>query len=147
MPAIGSLKKPKLAVATVELDGETVEVSFDRNAVTFGWAADALHAFQSKDARAIATTLSQVIHSWDITEEDGTPYPPVAANVESLPAELLGLIMDSIEVASTPSRAEGNDSSGPTSTEPGISTEPAATSQNGTATSPSPKPSVVPSLT
>lgn len=137
MPEVSRLRQPKLVTAEVDVEGELVTITFDKNAVTLNWAAEAKRAHVESDAKAIAATLAAVIHEWDITA-DGEPFPPTPDNLADLPAEVLGRLTDSIETASAPSRAEGNASSAPSSIPPSGFTEPPQTPQNGVATSPLP---------
>lgn len=143
---VSDLTRPKLAHAVVDVDGEIVNVTFDRNKVTLAWAKEAQRAESEGDADAIAQSLSDLIHGWDLTNDDGSPHPPTAANLAALPVELLKLVGDEIQNASVPSRAEGNGSSVPPSTPPLDSEALAQTAQNGAVTSPSPTGSAAPSL-
>jgi hypothetical protein len=147
MPSVSSIKRADVVAATVPFGDETVTVQFDRAKVTLNWAGRLEQARMASDSDQIAACFAEVIHTWDLVNDDGTPYPPTGPNIATLPSEAVNKIVNSIQEASAPGEAEGNASSVPSSTPPLVSVPPPQTPQNGQPTSPSPAPSASPSLT
>jgi hypothetical protein len=147
MPAVSHLKRPKLIQASVEVEGETVSVTFDRNRVTLAWAAEVKKAREAWDPDALARTSADVIADWDITNDDGTPFPPTPENLASLPTTVMGRLSDAIAEAATPSESEGKDSSQPPETLSSTSSPLQRTHPNGEVISTSPSVSASPSPT
>lgn len=150
MPTLSQVHRPKPTEASFDLgDGFTLEFVFDRNAVTPAWIAETdRQAKDNNDVFALAAGLAAVIESWNITEEDGVTYVPVTREaIGALSFGVVGGLVDAVITASSPSRAEGNASSGLSSTEPLASEAQNGTSPGGPATSPSPAPLASPSLT
>ena len=140
MPALGSLTSPKIVTVTFTYDDETVTISYDRNKMTTNLLS---RVQESNDPAVIADVFAAVIHEWDVTEDDGSPFPPSAENLGKLPLAALKLLSEAI--GNSPPSEEGKDSSGPSSTQPGTFAEQARISQNGPGISSSPAPSVFPS--
>jgi hypothetical protein len=150
MPATPSqLRRPIIIDHTVDFgDDVTVTFRYDRNKITDAWMREWNELERSQEGHSMNEMLVDLLHGWDVVNEDGTPYP---LTVESL-AYLFNLpdkmrLIGELVTASAPSDAEGKDLSAPTSTAPLVSTEPPPTLQNGTLTSPSPAPSASPSPT
>lgn len=78
---LSKLTKTRPATATIDVLGDPVTVTYDRAAIN------------GRDNRgAVRATLTRVLISWDVTNDDGTPYqPPESAN-GSAPAEWLKLL-------------------------------------------------------
>jgi hypothetical protein len=135
MPEISNLTRQKPTPFTVDLgDGDSVEGTFDRNMVTPAWVT------RGREQQFLSEALAEVILSWDVTQ-DGAPFTISAENMAVFSFAAQARLLEIIVEAAVPSRAEGNDSSAPTSTPPSTFTGPAPTSQNGMVTSPSPTPS------
>lgn len=147
MPEIRHLTRPKPTVALIDLgDGDTVNVTFDRNKITPLWMEEAEKRDREKDTQSLPKSLADVILSWDVTNE-GAAYPPLAENIAAFSYPVQAELLTSILAAAVPSRAEGNVSSGPSSIPPSGSEVPLMTPQNGAVTSPSLVPSASPSPT
>jgi hypothetical protein len=136
---IKHLKRQKPTNAVLDLgDGDTVNLVFDREAVTPRWLSDTQRlALEESNALALATAFADVILSWDITD-NGAEFPPTADNIAVLSFGALWGLMERIAAASLPSSAEGNASFVQPVTAPTASTPPSPTSPNGSQTSPSP---------
>jgi hypothetical protein len=145
---VSDLTRPKPTEATIDLgDGDTIVLTFDRNRVTPAWITLAARRDDEKDTLSLPKALADVIMSWDVTDDNGAPFPPTPDNlaVFSYPAQrdLLTRIMQQ----AVPGEAEGKALSVPTSTVPSASTQPPPTSPNGQVTSQLPEPSASPSPT
>lgn len=145
---VSDLTRERPTDVTIDLgDGDTVALTFDRNAVTPAWVATTEQRVKDSDTLSLPRSLADVILSWDVYQETEGDFPPTPENVAvfSFPAQssLFQQIMD----AAVPSRAEGNDSSAPISTPPLASAEPAPTPPNGVVPSPSAELSASPSPT
>lgn len=142
MPAISSRTRPKPVRATIDFgDDAPITVVFDRNRVTPRWLDQARQKAEANDALATSTMLAEVILEWDVTEEDGTAYPPTAENLSVFPISDQSHLLQRVVAESVPSDAEGKSSSVQPSTPSSVSEDPPATYPNGLVTSPSPVPS------
>ena len=141
MPATPSqFRRPVLRSHTVDF-GDGVEVAFryDRNKITDAWYAEWQRLEGEQDANALNKALADLIESWDVVNDDGSPVPPTAENISylfNLPDK--GYVIAELMKASVPSRAEGN-GSGSTSSIPVMD----STSSPGNHR-PSPQPSLSP---
>lgn len=145
---VSDLTRQKPVSATIDLgDGDTIEVSFDRNRVTPAWVTLAQQRDEAQDTLSLPKALEDVILSWDVTNDDGTAFPPSAANIAVLSYPAQSELLTRIMQAAVPSSAEGNASPVLSSTAPSDSEELRPTPQNGLVTSPSPVPSASPSAT
>lgn len=144
MPAISSLTRPLIIRATTDIRGEQVTVEFDRSKVTFGWIKRMREALVESDVVAMAGEFAAAIHGWDITNEDGTPFPPTVENFERLPEDVLGLIFASMRDAAVPGEAEGKASPATTAAASEDSRATGTVSPNGPPTLPSPTVSASP---
>jgi hypothetical protein len=139
--------------------GDGVEVTFwyDRNKITDAWMQDWQTHEQQQAAPALNEMLADLIERWDIVETEDGPEIPVSVKTIG---ELFGLpdkiyLMTELYTAGTPSRAEGEVSSGLSLDSPQAESadstqqqlERPQTPQNGAEPSPSPAPSVSPSPT
>ncbi len=150
MPATPSqLRRQILVDRTIDFgDGVTVTFRFDRNKMTDAFVKQWTQFETDKNTEAINSVLEGLIVSWDVVNDDGTPYPPTAENIGFLFTLVdKGRIVSDLLEASVPSRAEGNASSEPSSIPPSVFTEPQLTSPNGPAPSPSLQPSASQSTT
>ena len=137
---VSEITRQKPVEAVIDLgDGDTITLQFDRNMVTPAWVEEG-----RKDA-FLSRALAEVILSWDVVNDDGSPYEPTAENLAVFSFDAQSRLLEHIVEAAVPSRAEGNASSAPTSTPPTGSTPLPATPQNGMVTSPSPVLSASPS--
>lgn len=142
MPSIGQITRQVIREAHVDLgEGDVVVVKFDRNKITPAWIQESEQREKS-DSQSLPKGLAEVILDWDVTDNDGSPYPPTAENLARLSYPVQAEILGAMVKAAVPSRAEGNDSSEPASTPSTDSSGLAETSPNGQETLPSPAPSV-----
>lgn len=147
MPEIGSITRQKPIELTVKLDEEdSVNLRFDRNKITPAWIERSQGREEEQDVLALPRMLAEVLISWDVSE-DGKEFAPTAENLARLPYVVQAQILELIIPASMPSRAEGEASSGLSSSPASASTETSVTSPNGPLTSESPVPSASPSPT
>lgn len=145
---VSDLTRQKPVSTTVDLgDGDTVTLTFDRNRVTPAWVQLAQKRDEDQDALSLPKALADVLLGWDVTDDDGAVFPPVADNIAvlSYPAQrdLLARIME----AAVPSDAEGKASPATSPAVSATSTVTETASLNGPATSPLPVPSASPSQT
>lgn len=140
MPSLDTLTRPWVVEATLDVQDEQVVFSYDRNMLTTRLLADAQ---ASDDVLLLARLLAEILVGWDVTDNDGDPYPPTIENLAALPLDLLRQLL--LEISAVPTRAEGNASSGRSSTPPSASTPPPPTSPNGPAASSSLESSMFPS--
>ena len=133
-------QRPARPITTaIELRGQhAFTVTFDASRITRRWARDA-----DAEAGTLYGKLCEVLIEWDLTNDDGTPYPLTADALFDLDLELADDtdILRQIIEAAVPGAAEGNASRTSTSTPSTDSTVQPAAPQNGTPTLPSPTPS------
>lgn len=136
---VSDLTRQKPVSCTIELgDGDAIAVTFDRNRVTPAWVTLAQKRDEEQDTLALPKALTDVILTWDVTNDDGTPFDPSAENIAVLSYPAQSDLLKRIMEAAVPARAEGNASPVLSSTQQSNSTEQQQTHQNGQATSPSP---------
>ena len=149
MATPAQLRRPVIVNHDVDFgDGVTVKFVYDRNKITDAWMAQWERLESEQAAPQMNAMLDDLITSWDITNEDGTPYkkdPDSIGYLFALPDK--GRIFEELVKAAIPSRAEGNDLSERSSMPQPVSTPPAPTPPNGPAPSVSPEPSTARSLT
>lgn len=147
MPAISNRPR-RVVAATIDLgEGFVVNVRFDAAALTPAWMRDATRTGNESDALQMAAAVADVVVEWDVTNDDGTAYPPTVDNLAVFSFAELGAFVEKMIEASTPSRAEGNVSASTSATPELDSTSSLVNPQNGQALSPSPAPSASQSLT
>jgi hypothetical protein len=138
VPALSSLTRPNIVQATIGQGDDIVTVEFDRNKVTLNWLATLSRGMATQEATVVAESLAGVIHNWDLTNDDGSPFPPTAVNIGDLPTSVLAELSFAVHKASAPGEAEGKVSPEPSPSESSVSTGPPVTSPNGQVTSESP---------
>jgi hypothetical protein len=143
MPEIRSLTRQVPVEAVIDLGGDSVRVTFDRNGITPYLLSQMQKQLESGDVLAVASMLEQVIMAWDVTDE-GEPFPPIANNIAKLSVSALASLSRRIGDEAVPSDAEGNASSDTSSTQVPSSMPPQVSLQNGPEPSPSPTPSAAP---
>jgi hypothetical protein len=116
-------------------EGETIALTFDRNRITPDWIERGSRRY------TMAPALAEAMLSWDLVNDDGSPYELSEANLSVLSYAVQTELLAQVIENAVPSRAEGNVSSASTSTAPSASTPPPASVPNGTVTLPSPTPS------
>ena len=86
MPATPSqLRRPILVDRTVDFgDGVTVTFRIDRNKITDAWFRQWQNLEADMNVAAVNDMLADLIHSWDVVNDDGTPYPVSSANISDL---------------------------------------------------------------
>lgn len=137
MPALGQITKPKPVSTPIDFgDGVIVQLIYDRNRVTSAWLDRARGRDVAHDTLSIAKALAEVILEWDVTTDDGQPYPPTVENLAVFSIPDLSQILAEVVKFAQPSSAEGNASSAPSSTPPSGSISQAETPPNGQAASP-----------
>ncbi len=145
---VSELTRAKPVDATIDLgDGDVINLSFDRNKVTPAWVALAQKRDEEQDTLSLPKALEDVIVSWDVTNDDGSPFPPTAVNVAVLSYPAQSDLLRRIMEQAVPSRVEGNASPVPSSIPLSDSTVPQPISPNGPVTLPSPELSASPSPT
>lgn len=110
MPATPSqLRRPIVVDHTIDFgDGATVLFRFDRNKITDAWLQEWSRLEEDRNVSAINEVLADLIVSWDVQNEDGTPYPLTAEAIGflfNLPDK--SRIVQELMRASVPGEAEG----------------------------------------
>lgn len=137
---VSDLTRSKPVEVVVDLgDGDTVTLVFDRNRITPAWVAS-MQAHSESDALALSGGLAETILSWDVTEDDGQPFPPSRENLGRLSYGTQKQLTVRLMGAAIPSDAEGKDLSAQPPMQSSDSADPQPTSPNGQATSPLPVP-------
>jgi hypothetical protein len=148
VPALSNLTRPKLVEKLIHIgDGDQVSITFDRNRITPAWVASAQTSESESDPFTVPKALAQVIHAWDVTDDDGHPIAPDADTLGLFSVPAQGALLDQILSAAFPSSEEGNGSSNTSSTAVTDSTSLPVSPPNGPATLPSPTLSASPSPT
>lgn len=146
MPEIRQLTRQVPVEAVIPLGEDSVRVTFDRNGITPYLLSEMQKRLEDGDVMAVASMLSQVIMSWDVTE-DGAPFESSPENIGKLSVSALASLSRRIGDEAVPSSEEGNASSDTSSTPVPSSTEQPASPQNGPEPLPSPELSTSPSQT
>lgn len=148
MPTRSQARVPIPTELSLDLgNGSSLNVVFDRNAVTTDWARLLELAASQGDVMAAADGLAAVILSWDLVEDDGTPIAPTALELALLSMTTLDRLGDQLVEMASPGAAEGNASS---TSSPAITAAVGSSGQdsqsfpNGSASSPSPTVSASP---
>jgi hypothetical protein len=140
MPARNSIKRSDPVRCQVEFGGETVQVVFDRNAMTQRWVKQMQETPASVDVEIASRSLADILLEWDIVEEDGTPTPITVPVLADLPLAFIFALDEAIGEAGVPGSEEGNASKTISSTPSSASTGKQESPLNG------PQPSVTPAL-
>jgi hypothetical protein len=142
------LTRPKPRQVAIDLgEGDTINVVFDTNKITPAWMRDAQERDNEQDSLSLPKALSDVIISWDVTEDDGSSFAPSAENIAVLSYPAQSELLTRILTTAVPTRAEGEVSSELSSSPAATSSEPVPALQNGPQPSPLPAPSASPSPT
>lgn len=91
-------------VATIEYEGETMDVGFNPNAVTLTLLDDIA---ATDTLEGVAVQLQGVIIWWDLLGEDGKRLPPNLETMRNLPVNFLLKVMDDITTATKVDEGEG----------------------------------------
>lgn len=153
MPATPSQLRRRTTVhRTVEFvsDEGSAEVTFsyDRNKITDSWLTEWTELERGREGHAMNEVLLDLLISWDIQEEDGSPVPITIENLSALfniPDKVM-LIGELISGAQ-PTRAEGEVSSAGSGTPSTGSASKQGNHLDGQLTSPLPPPLASPSPT
>lgn len=152
MPEIRQLTRQVPVEAVIDLGGDSVRVTFDRNGITPFLLSEMQRRLQGTkdekgndnndgDVLAVARMLSHVILSWDVSEE-GQPFPPTPENIGKLSVSALAALSRRIGDEAVPSSEEGNASATTSSSRSNVSSSTPESRPNGQEPSPSMTPSV-----
>jgi hypothetical protein len=119
----------------INFEGEVLNITYRPNIYTLGFARELGEALESKDFDLQAETFARLIASWDLYLNETEVVPLTAAGIQQVPIQVLSAIDGAIAEAVRPSEDEKKGSSEPTSTPSSDSSEPPATSPNGSETS------------
>lgn len=128
MPRLGEIVADRATVA-VPFGDSALRVTYRPKVVTPAFQRAALVSQRTQDVdTALCRPLAQLIASWDLTDDDGTPIEPTAEAFMLLPATLLLTVLDAIttDMAPNPSRGGASASGSPV-------TASSASAPNGTA--------------
>ena len=145
MASLSSIKRPDLVTVTLKFSGETVNVTFDRNAMTQRWVKAAQEGRTAADVEWFSRSLAELLTGWDIVDDQGAPVPITPEVLSDLPLPFLGALDEAIGEAGTLSSEEGNASSPSAPSPSSGSTRELTASPNGSETSTSQNASAVPS--
>lgn len=125
-------------------DGLVITLAIDKNRATSAWGTALAEAEGDIEA---ANCLAEIIVGWDVEGDDGTPMPVTGVAIfENFDQEDLVRLVEEMNGALQPPRAEKNASSQPSNEKPSIpASEPPLTSPNGSETSESQSVSASPS--
>ena len=146
MPSRSHLTRPRPRQVIVHLgDGDDLTILYDSNRMNPAWLERAGERDAEQDPRSLSAGLSEIILEWDLTEDDGSAFPPTTDNIALLSFPIQRELLTQMMLAAGENvRAEG-ESSATTSSTPSTAwaetPAPRAIPQNGQATSPSPTPS------
>jgi hypothetical protein len=148
VPSRSHLTRPKPRNAQVDLgDGDVLNITFDANKITPAWLREAKVRDDEQDSYSLPKALADVLLGWDVTEDDGSAFPPIAENIGQFSYPVQSELLTSILTAAVPASEEGNVSSAPSLNPLSASMEIQPSSAPNGATSPSPTPSASPSPT
>ncbi len=147
MPTLSN-RPQKIVGAAVELGPDyIVNVRFNASALTPAWVRDTQRRADDSDPLSMAKAVADILVEWDVTNDDGSPYPPTADNLAVFSFVELGAFVERMIEAATPASAEGNASGNISATPAQDFTSLPATPQNGHTPSVSQSPSESVSLT
>jgi hypothetical protein len=129
------VRREKRVQVPVEFeDGLVINLVIDKNRATSAWA-NALG--ESEGAVEAADHLADIIIGWDVEGENGIALPISGqAIADNFDVDDLARLTEEMTMNLTPSRAEKNSSSQPSSERPSVqASEPPSTFQNGSETS------------
>lgn len=148
MPVSRTGRKAKERAIRIDVGGgEDLNILFNSRRMTPGWLARMTERESAGDVLAFSRGMVEVIISWDMVEEDGSPTPlTVEYLADSFDLEEMGELMKKLVEAATPSSEEGNVSSDTSAMDSTDSVSSPEIPQNGPQPSLSPKPSESPQL-
>jgi hypothetical protein len=112
VPSRSHLTRPKPRNATVDLgDGDTINITFDANKKTQHWMREAQTRDEAQDSLSLPKALASVLIGWDVTEDDGSAFPPTPENIAVLSYPAQSEFLRRIIGVAVPSDAEGEASS------------------------------------
>ena len=131
-----SLLRPRPVTLSLELENESLTMTFDANKITPNWMRWASE--HDEDPMVLPKALAGVLVAWDVTEEDGSEFAPIEQNLAQLPFPLQGMLLTEILQAAMPASEEGNASMNTSATPSEASTSEPESHPNGQQPSPSP---------
>jgi hypothetical protein len=120
---------------TLKIDDEVLNITYRPNIYTLGFARELGDALESKDFDRQAETFARLVASWDLYLNENELVPLSAEGIQQVPIQVLAAIDAAIAEAVRPSEDEKKGSSELMSTPSTDSSEPPATSPNGSETS------------
>lgn len=94
---ISDLRKGQRTLA-VDLDGETLTLTYRTGAVTPATHDQALDLVEKQRVgAALARSLSLSLLSWDLTDDNGAPYPVTEEALRELPVSFLDKVFTAIQ--------------------------------------------------
>ena len=135
-----SLLRPRPVTLSLELEDESLTLTFDANKITPNWMRWASE--HDDDPMVLPKALAGVLVAWDVTEEDGSGFEPSEQNLAQLPFPLQSLLLTEILQAAMPASEEGNASTNTSATPNEVSMSEPESHQNGQQPSQLPSPSV-----
>lgn len=146
MPTRSHLTRSRPRQALIDLgDGDTLTITYDANRLTTSWLEQGLLRDDQNDARSLAKAVAEVLLGWDVTEDDGSPWPPTADNIATMAIPTQRTLIAQMLEAAIPTSEEGKGSATTSSTPNTSSSGEPVSLQNGHETSPSPPLSELPS--
>lgn len=153
MPATPShFRRPRVVNHTIDFFGSDVKFVYDSNKLRDSWINEWAAIEAQSDGGKLNEMLDDLILSWDIVNDDGSPYPKSAETIgELFTIPDKSKILRDLMTAMNPTEDEKGGFQAPSPSPQSDSTEPTSTSQpqpsNGSQTSESPTTSASPSVT
>jgi hypothetical protein len=99
--------------AVLEWEGESFTVVYAPGTVTPNSLADLRsRAVTDGEDMALLTFLADVLVSWEVTEDDGTPIEPTVVNLGGFPIGFLAHVLEGIQEDIQPGEAQGRSAAG-----------------------------------
>ena len=82
MATAGQLRRAVIVNHTIDFgDNVTVKFVYDRNKITDSWMGQWEQLEAERNAPLMNAMLDDLILGWDVTNEDGTPFPKTEENI------------------------------------------------------------------
>lgn len=94
-------------VVSVSISGDTLAVTYRPQAVT-PEMVDRMNGANSAPGDAIASTVVDLVHEWDLTDDNGKSYPITLETVRKLPVSFLSAVTQAITTDINPNPQKRN---------------------------------------
>lgn len=104
----------EVKTVTLPVGDGTLELGYRPSAIT-PELVDRMNGSSSAPGEAIAQSVCDLVDSWDLTDDEGKPYPLTAEAVRKLPISFLASITKAVTEDITPNAQRRNNSKGTSS--------------------------------